>query len=314
MFDLFRRKRSEPVNNPRRQFLAAAGLAGAAAMGSFAGSPSKAAADGGSSGYCDNDILNFALNLEYLEAEFYSYAVSGSGIPESDTTGVGDNGRPSKPGTVSGGAQVPFSNKAIQDYAIQIADDELLHVTDLRQLLGNNAVAMPNINIGTAFTEAAVAAGIISEGETFDPYENDDNFLLGAFVFEDVGVTAYHGAAPLLQNSIYLSDAAGILAVEAYHAGNIRTSIVVQSASNASLITDANKISALRAAADGTRPYGHETPLTDSQGHYQVVAADPTTAIAFARSFAEVLKIVYLGNAPGKGGGFFPNGMNGLIR
>ena len=37
----------------------------------------------------DTDILNFALNLEYLEAQYYSWAVYGHGIPANYTGGSG---------------------------------------------------------------------------------------------------------------------------------------------------------------------------------------------------------------------------------
>ncbi|WP_263373250.1 ferritin-like domain-containing protein [Granulicella aggregans] len=247
----------------------------------------------------DADYLNFALNLEYLEAEFYLRAATGNGLSSTDAG--------SGAGTVTGGAQVQFATSAYANYANMIAQDELNHVRLLRAALGSSAVARPNIDLTAGFNAVASAAGI---GSTFNAFADENSFLVGAFAFEDVGVTAYTGAAALLTSVANLSAAAGIQAVEAYHAGIIRTIIAgAASVSGASqtYLTAANQISVLR----GTLGGGNETTLSINS----IVAASSANAIAFARTTDEVLHIVY-GAAPAAGvksGAFFPNGLNGNI-
>jgi hypothetical protein len=240
----------------------------------------------------DADVLNFALNLEYLEAEYYLVAATGTGLSDADAG--------SGAGTVTGGTKVAFKTQAIQEYAMEIANDELAHVRFLRQALGSQAVSRPAIDLTNSFNTAAMAAGI---GSSFDPFADENSFLVGAFTFEDVGVTAYHGAAGLLTSKTNLGAAAGIMAVEAYHAAEIRT-LIADLGGN--YLTYANQISALRAAAGG----GSEVAVSGSS----IVAAD-SNSIAFDRSTDQVLHIVYLNGTVGvvKSGGFFPVGLNGTI-
>ncbi len=242
----------------------------------------------------DVGILNFALNLEYLEGEFYHRAAHGTGLPN-----IG------KPGTVTGGAKVPRVVPGVAQLIAEIAHDETNHVNFLRTALGPDAVAEPDIDFTGAFLAIGEAIGLPG----FNPFNDELSFLIGAYIFEDVGVTAYNGAAPLITDRSYLGAAASILAVEAYHAAGIRTLLFEAGAGD---VTD--KISAFRAAASGTGP-GTGKPADDQgtsrkDGRAHLVPAD-TNSLAFARTPEQVLSIVFDGGATS--GGFFPNGVAGMF-
>jgi hypothetical protein len=159
------------------------------------------------------DILNFALNLEYLEAEFYTYATTGKSITSFGigTKGSANRDNPADGGTTKGGAKVTFSREEsiLHDIATQIGADERAHVVLLRGALGSSAVAMPNIDL------SALGFG----------FGNQSDFLRAARILEDIGVTAYSGAAGLLNTPDIITAAAGLLGAEAEHAAAIRTHI-----------------------------------------------------------------------------------------
>ncbi|MDQ2926322.1 MAG: ferritin-like domain-containing protein, partial [Acidobacteriota bacterium] len=232
-------------------------LGGGAALAALA-LPKAASAAATVTTFTDNDILNFALNLEYLEANYYYLAAFGTTIDQPNplyapagAAVLGITGTVGVQGTVvvKPSAKVPFVNTAIAGYAVETAVEEGKHVAFLRGALGTAAVAQPQIDLLNSFNTLAVAAKL--GFTTFDPFASDAFFLIGAYVFEDVGVTAYHGAAPLLSTTAagkgLLAAAAGILAVEGYHAGLVRTTINgLDPADAQGFLTITQKISALR--------------------------------------------------------------------
>lgn len=258
----------------------------------FAAGPAKAAP------LTDTDIFNFALNFEYLGAELYLRAVTGQGLGSGDTGGTGTQG------TVTGGSLVPFQSSAIASYAQRLAVDELAHVRFIRAVLGANAIAEPSINLSTSWTNLAIASGLIAPGQTFSPFSDDISFLIGAYVLEDVCVTALAGAARLLTNPDNVEAAAGLLGTEGYQAGAIRTLLGDIGAGQVT-----NAISALRAKLSGAPD---DVGVLIPGQNYSFVP-DDVNALVFRRTPAQVLNIAYGGGAAANFG-FFPNRVNGTIQ
>ncbi len=250
--------------------------------------------------YADTDVLNFLLNLEYLEAEYFSFAVYGHGLPAQDVVGAGTQG------VVTGGAKANLGS-VVADYARKLAQDDLGHIRYLRALIGTaSVVAEPRIDIGVAFTNLAIAAGLIVSGQTFDPYKDDISFLLGASVFTDVIASAYAWASAMVSRPIYRQAVTAIGIVEGYHAGAVRTNLANLGAGVAFGLV-ANLISVLSAGSPG----GAVDPGLLVPGNSHNFVPDNAYGLVNTRSPSGVLRVFY--GAPSGTGLFYPNGLNGLI-
>jgi hypothetical protein len=205
---------------------------------------------------------------------------------------------------------VPFQSPAIAQYARRIAVDEMAHVNFIRQVLGSYAVAEPTIDLTASFTNLAIAAGLITAGQTFNPFSSDVAFLLGSFIFEDVGVTAYAGAAGSLTSPTNVTAAASILAIEAYHSGAIRT-LLADLGAGVAVDAISNLRGTLSAAIGGPGTQA-EQPLLIPGNNYNFEAND-VNGLAFRRTTGQVLNIVYGGGAASNYL-FFPNKINGVIQ
>ena len=129
----------------------------------------------------DTDVLNFALTLEFLEADFYNRVV------DADT-------------------KQPYLRGRIADLARTLQRDETTHVGAVSDLIvhqGGTPVAKPNFNFPD------------------DAFISEIGFLMLAAKLEATGVSAYLGQAPNLTSKHVLKAAASIYGNEARHVGLI---------------------------------------------------------------------------------------------
>ena len=184
----------------RLDFFKKAGIAGGAVVGGGAlmGALVPAAASAGNGhgnprnglsggrppkgfGKGDIGILNYALTLEYLEAEFYKEAQANNH------------------GGMLGSGFLDDQESVFLDAVVR---DEKAHVKGLKAALGRKAAKKPKFDFGNTTSET-------------------QPFLETAYALENTGVGAYSGQAFNIKKPAYLAVALSIVTIEARHAGVI---------------------------------------------------------------------------------------------
>jgi rubrerythrin len=172
----------------RRAFMGNAALVGGGAFAlSAAGVGVAAANDGGGSNPSDVDILNYALTLEHLEYAFYDEFLANHSESEVESSEIANYfARPT----------LQYSTyQQIQD----VRDHEKAHVDALTKTIND------------------LGGDPVGPAEYEFPYDSMAEFVALADRLEAVGVSAYAGAAPLIDSQDVLKAALSIHSVEANH-------------------------------------------------------------------------------------------------
>lgn len=221
------------------------------------------------------DVLNFALNLEFLEANFYLYASTGAGRTLSGSDAAVTGAPPKLP-----------LDATTQAVCQALAQDETNHISDLQAAitsLGGTPIAQPAINL-------AANGAITTQAQ----------FLMAARQFTALGGSAYVGSAQLLvSNPSVLTTAGQILGAEGQHAGVIGYLCVTQG-----VISPAIDAQDVPPSATNYFTVAPTTALSPARNTSQVLG------VAYGVSTVSTTN-PQTGTTMG---GFFPSGFNGNVK
>ncbi|KAJ6318121.1 hypothetical protein OIU76_013629 [Salix suchowensis] len=255
----------------------------------------------------DIDLLEFPLNLEYLEAEFFLYGSMGQGLDSF------------APNLTMGGPRPLGAKKAnldpyTRDIIKQFAWQEVGHLRDFPR---------PLLDLSTkSFAKTMDAAFGKRLSPPFDPYASSLHYLIASYVIPYVGLTGYVGANPKLQAAASKRLVAGLLAVESGQDAVIRGllyehALIRLHPYGITVAEFTNRISDLRnkLGQEGVKDEGLVVPeKLGAEGRVRgnVIAGDEYS-VGYARTPEEILRIVYSSGNESTPGGFYPKGADGRI-
>ncbi|GLT71146.1 hypothetical protein SLA2020_431840 [Shorea laevis] len=262
----------------------------------------------------DVDLLEFPLNLEFLEAEFFLYGSLGYGL-DKFAPNLTMGGPP--PIGVRRAKLDSFTRDLIKQFALQ----EVGHLRAIQSTV--KGFPRPLLDLSAAsFAKVVDRAFGRPLSPPFDPYASGLNFLLASYLIPYVGLTGYVGANPKLQGASSRRLVAGLLGVESGQDAVIRTILYERATVKVqpygiSVAEFTNRLSELRNKLGRTGLKDEGLMVSQEKGAEgrivgNVLAAD-SDSIAFDRTPEEILRIVYGGGDEHVPGGFYPKGANGRI-
>ncbi|XP_071938663.1 desiccation-related protein PCC13-62-like isoform X1 [Coffea arabica] len=263
----------------------------------------------------DVDLLEFPLNLEFLEAEFFLWGSLGYGLDSIAPELTGNGPAPI-------GVKYAKLSHPVRDVVAQFAFQEVGH---LSRAIKNTVPGFPRplLNLSSeSFATVINSAFGRTLWPPFDPYANDINYLIASYVIPYVGLTGYVGANPNLESPSAKKLVAGLLGVESGQDAVIRALLferayVMVKPYGITVAEFTDRISYLRnqlghagVKDEGLVVRASEGPEGRISGN---VLAGDKDSLSFGRTPEEILRIVYGSGNENKTGGFYPKGADGRI-
>eukprot|EP00253_Pinus_taeda_P013587 PITA_13587 len=249
----------------------------------------------------DVDWLEFPINLEYLEAEFFLWSVFGYGLDKV------------APELVSGGPPPIGGQKANLDPFLlevikEFADQEVGHLRALKQTVPG--FPRPQLDLSASnFAKTVDVALNTTLSPPFNPYANSLNYLLASYLIPYVGLTGYVGANAQLQDPTAKRLVAGLLGVESGQDAVIRALLFKQKDDR--VVPYPYKVSDFTSRLSNLRNTLGDTGIADQGLIPGYILAGDKYFVAYARTPAQILRIVYASGNESSPGGFYPRGGDG---
>ncbi|KAL5996072.1 Ferritin-like catalase Nec2 [Asimina triloba] len=264
----------------------------------------------------DDDVerIRFALNLEYLEADFFLFGAFGHGL-DSVAPELAMGGPPPI------GAKKANLHPVVKKIVAEFGYQEVGHLRAIKSTVGG--FPRPQLDLSQHhFAKLFDDAFGHPLTPPFDPYANSINYLLASYVIPYVGLVAYVGTNPNINGYVSKRLLAGLLGVESGQDAVIRSLLYLHAGSAvdpykytvaefaARLSKLRNKLADCGVKDEGlmvSRKLGAENKTSSN-----ILSANENS-ISYSRTPAEILRMVYGTGDEGQPGGFLPQGGGGEI-